>query len=82
MNDFIDRVPWPQTPEDMYGLLMLEDQVKREWGGFTQHGLNGYLITKLNERQLILDRALYGFSAIDMTTGERVDPRKVTPAWD
>lgn len=80
MSDFIDRVPWPQTPEEMSALLSLEDQVKREWGGFTQHGLNGYLITKLHERQLIVDRALYGFSAIDMTTGERVDPRSITAA--
>lgn len=79
MSDFVDRVQWPQTPEDMHSMLILEDHVKREHG-FTHHGMNGYLITKLHERQLIVDRALHGFSAIDMTTGERVDPRSITAA--
>ena len=79
MSTFMDRVQWPQTPEDMHALLSLETEVKRNHG-FTQHGMNGYLITKLHERQLIMDRALYGYSVIDMTTGARVDPRAIRPA--
>ena len=61
----------------MFGMLVLEEAAK-QGHGLTHLGMNGYLITRLTERQLIMDRALYGFSIFDVSAGSRVDPTMVT----
>ena len=38
-----DRLPFPETPFQMYLMLRVEDAVKRE-GCFTHDGMNGYVI--------------------------------------
>lgn len=76
MNEIADKLLFPATPQEMYKLLLLEDALKRA-RCFTHVGLNGYLIA--STERLRMDQMLYGFSAIDMTTGKRVDPGKMQP---
>ena len=59
-------------------MLAAEDEAKL-MRCLTHAGLSGYLVV---QEQLRLDRALYGTSFFDMSTGQRVDPTKVTPVWD
>ena len=85
MNDIVNIIQFPATPEEMHRLLQIEDQAKRA-GGLTTNGLNGYMIYMWRAERLAhrmrMDQITYGFSAVDMTTGKRVDPSKIEAVWD
>lgn len=42
-SEIADRMTFPETPEEMYAMLRLEDVVKRE-RQFTHIGMNAYMI--------------------------------------
>jgi hypothetical protein len=42
VNDLVDKLPWPSTPEDMHALLNVESFVKA-LDGFTHRSINGYI---------------------------------------
>jgi hypothetical protein len=44
--NMMDRMPFPENPREMYGMLILEEVAKVE-GGFTQDGINGYMLFEL-----------------------------------
>jgi len=43
-NSVGDRMRFPETPEQMHALLVLEERIKCEAGGFTHYSFNGYII--------------------------------------
>ena len=76
---------FPATPEEMHRLLEIEARAKND-GGLTTNGLSGYVVAMWRAERtayrMQMDQTLYGFSAIDMNTGERVDPSKIEAVWD
>ena len=85
MIDIVNIIQFPETPEEMHRLLQIEAQAKQD-GGLTTNGLAGYIVYMWRAQRLAYrlqhDAITYGFSAIDMTTGERVDPRSIEAVWD
>jgi hypothetical protein len=49
--DIVDVSDFPATPEDMYRLLEIESEAKREHG-LTHRGMNGYVYMKAEEVSL------------------------------
>lgn len=74
LDSILDRLTFPETPEQMHAILVLEDVAKSQ-GSLTHHGMRGFIFA--SSHQLMMDRALYGFSVVDYASGKRIDPRSV-----
>jgi hypothetical protein len=46
MLDLVDRLAWPETPEEMHRMLALEKSVK-DIGGFTYRSLEGFVVHRI-----------------------------------
>jgi hypothetical protein len=51
MMDVANRIAFPATPEEMYWLLRLEEEAKRD-GGLTTNGLTGYIVLYWTQQRL------------------------------
>jgi hypothetical protein len=68
----------------MYWLLGVEEHAKYD-GGLTPDGFSAYIIYHLamaRSGQMKMDEVLYGFSAIEVDTGLRINPTTIGAVWD